>query len=118
MSARRQAVGAARSRGHARPVMQASAPSALAACAAVSVHTSVTQIARSRVVWLLILAVSALLTVQVLEVFEYPGWEVTELTLVESHLRDRASRHTVVERFPLGGRRDQRDAPGTVGTDA
>ena len=43
--------------------------------------TSVTQIARSRVVWLLVLAVSALLTVQVLEVFEDTLAEVVTLAL-------------------------------------
>ena len=47
---------------------------------------------------------------QVLEVFEHPGWEVTELVCVESNLRDAGARHTVIERFPLGGLRDANDA--------
>lgn len=43
--------------------------------------TSVRQIAKSRVIWLLILAVSAILTVQVLEVFEDTLAEVVTLAL-------------------------------------
>lgn len=40
---------------------------------------------------------------QVIEVFEHPGWEVAELALIESRLRDRGARYEVLERFPLTG---------------
>ncbi|MDO5533417.1 MAG: RNA 2',3'-cyclic phosphodiesterase [Propionibacteriaceae bacterium] len=39
--------------------------------------------------------------VRVLDTFESESWGATELVLVESHLRDRANRYEVLERWPL-----------------
>ncbi len=37
----------------------------------------------------------------VLDTFDAPGWEATELLLIESHLTDRTNRYEIVERFPF-----------------